>query len=305
MKPSFGISEVFRAYSLLLKSRVNRSEIIPVSFSLNTLIAYTAASVLTGRDLLSFSRDAVLVTLAMLATALSVYIYNDLTDMDIDRLNKLDRALAAGKVSPKDARNFIVILGILGLASGFVIGSKFFLLLFTYFALFSIYSFPLVRLKNKFLLNKITVGIGTTISYLLGGAAVGEIPAPIFIMAAFGFVATVGSSTVLDLRDIEGDKIHKIKTLPVVWGPELTIRFCIALICLAGAATTLGYYQLGFNIAFQVLAPCVFVAWIFILYPLFQHWTDSSYVKNAVVKKIAPLGFLVQTLTLLGAVVSR
>jgi len=256
-------------------------------------------------DLLSFSRGAILAASAMLATALSVYTYNDLTDLDIDRLNKLDRALVTGKVSQEDAKKLIFILGIIGLASGFMINLRFFLILLTYFALFFIYSFPQVRLKNKFLLNKTTVGTGTAISYLLGGAAVGGIPPPIFIMAAFGFVATVSSSTILDLRDIEGDKTHKVKTLPVVWGPELTIRFCIALICLVGIATTLGYYQLGFNIAFQILAPCVFVGWIFILYPLFRHWSDSSYVKNAVVRRIAPLGFLVQTLTLLGAVLSR
>lgn len=305
MKPLFSVSEAVRPYLLLIKSRVNRSEIIPVSFSLNTLIAYVTASVLSGMDLLSFSRGAILAASAMLATALSVYTYNDLTDLDIDRLNKLDRALATGKVSQEDAKKLIFILGIIGLASGFMINLRFFLILLTYFALFFIYSFPQVRLKNKFLLNKTTVGTGTAISYLLGGAAVGGIPPPIFIMAAFGFVATVSSSTILDLRDIEGDKTHKVKTLPVVWGPELTIRFCIALICLVGIATTLGYYQLGFNIAFQILAPCVFVGWIFILYPLFRHWSDSSYVKNAVVRRIAPLGFLVQTLTLLGAVLSR
>lgn len=295
-------SVTLRPYVLLIKSRVSQSEIIPIAFSLNVVFALIASSILARRDLLTFGRDLCLSFFSMLATALSVYLYNDLMDVEIDRLNKLDRPLATGEASKKDARNLITLLGIIGLSSAFIIHFNVFLLMLTYFALALLYSFPPVRLKNKFLLNKATVGIGTAISYLIGGAAVGTVPAPIYLMAAFGLVATVSASTVLDLRDIQGDKIHKVKTLPIVWGPKLTIRFAMVLISLMGVATIVGYSQMGFNIAFPILASSTFAGWIFILYPLFRRWNEPSYVANTVAKRIAPLGFLLQILTVLGAI---
>ena len=291
-----------KPYVLLIRSRVSRSEIIPIAVSLNVVFALIASSILARRDLLTFGRDLCLSFFSMFATALSVYLYNDLTDIEIDRLNKLNRPLATGEVSEKNARNLITLLAIMGLSSAFIIHFNVFLLVLTYLALAFLYSFPRVRLKNKFLLNKITVGVGTAISYLIGGAAVGTIPAPIFLMAAFGLGATISASTVLDLRDIQGDKIHKVKTVPIVWGPKLTVRFSMALISLMGVATVVGYSQLGFNIAFPILASCTFAGWIFILYPLFRRWNDPSYVAITVAKRIAPIGFLLQILTVLGAI---
>jgi 4-hydroxybenzoate polyprenyltransferase len=238
----------------------------------------------------------------MMATALSVYIYNDLTDIEIDRLNKLDRPLVTGEASPKEARNLIILLGIIGLAAAFMIHSSVFLFVMIYFLLFFLYSFPPVRLKKRFILNKLTVGIGTAVTYLVGSSATGTIPAPLFLLAAFGFASAFATSMVIDLRDIKGDKPYKTKTIPIVWGPAITIRLAIALVCSIGIATVIGFIQLGFNVAFPLLAFSAFAAWIYVLYPLFRHWNEPSYVQNTVVRKIAPLGLLIQTLTVLGAV---
>lgn len=291
-----------RSYILLIKSRVNRTEIIILSFCLNVVLALIASSILAHMDLINFGRNLTLSVFSMFAAALSAYLYNDITDMEIDRVNKLNRPLAIGEVSQKDARNLIIPLVIIAFATSLLINFEVFLLTLTYLGLAFIYSFPHVRLKNKFLLNKVTVGTGTAFSYLIGGAAAGTIPPPIYLLASFGLLATVSGSIVLDLRDTEGDKIYKVETLPIVWGPKLTVRFSIALVCLIWIAAVIGYSQLGFNMAFPILASCTLAAWIFILYPLFRRWNEPLYVAKTVFKRVAPLGFLLQILTVLGAV---
>lgn len=292
----------FGSYILLIKSRVNRGNIAPISFSLNTVIALIAASILTGIDWLTFGKNLVLSVISMLATAISVYIYNDLTDIKIDRINKLYRPLVTGKASQKDAKTLIALLGIIGLTTSFIINFKVFLLMLTYYALFFLYSFPPVRLKSKFLVNKITVATGTAIAFLIGSVTTGTIPTPIVLISGYSFVAALTTSMVIDLRDIEGDKKYNVQTFPIVWGPILTIRLAIALICSVGLGTLIGYYRLGFNNAFLILAFCAFSAWIYVLIPLFRYWNDPFYVETIVIKKIAPIGFLLQILTVLGAV---
>jgi len=291
-----------RPYVSLVRGKL-RATPGTIMYSWNTILALIPASVLAGINWLTFGRYLLLSTSSMIAIALSVYIYNDLTDIEIDRLNKLDRPLVTGEVSKEHAKNLIIVLAFFGLTIAFIINLDVFLLQLTYFVLFFAYSFPLIRLKNKFLIKDLTIAVGTAISYLVGGAAVGMLAAPIFLMALFGFCTVMTMSTVKDCRDIEGDRLHKVKTLPVVWGPKIAVRFSIALVCLIGAATIIGYYQLGFNIAFPILASFAFAAWIYILYPLFQRWHDSTYVMNTIYKRVIPITFSIQLFTILGVFV--
>lgn len=276
---------------------------VPIWLSANVVIALVASSFLSGRSLTSLGRDFVLSVLSMTTIVLSVYVYNDITDIEIDRINKLDRPLVTGDASKSEAKNLVSLFAVVGLTSALLVNFQVFSLVLAYFVLLFSYSLPYVRLKNKFLLNKVAISFGTAISYLVGGATIGTIPAPVLLLAVFGFMSSLAMSSVNDLRDIEGDRIYKVKTLPVVWGPTLTIRFTLALVLSAGIATVLGYLQLGFNIAFPILASCAFAGWIYVIYPLLRHWDDPSYVRNTLAKKIVPIGFLLQALTVLGAII--
>lgn len=288
-------------YILLIKSKA-KNNIGPIFFAMNAMIALVGTTILVRGDPLTFGRELVLCVLSMLATGFSVYIYNDLTDIEIDKLNKMDRPLVTGEVSEKDTRNLVVALGIIGPAIAFLINMTAFLLVVTYSVLFSLYSFPHIRLKERFFVNKVTVGIGGSLSYLIGGAAAGVLLPPIYLMAAFGLIAALGMSTIMDLRDIKGDQVYKAKTLPIVWGPILSIRFAIAVVCAGGIAMVIGYLQLGYNLAFPVLASLVFVAWVYTLYPLFRHWNNASYIEKVAFKRVVPMAFLLEILTLLGAI---
>jgi len=286
-----------KPYVSLIKSRV----FLVIVYSLNVILALIASSKLNGSDIFTFGRNLVHSLLSIVPIVLSVYIFNDLTDIKIDKINKLDRPLVNGGASKNEARKLVNILGIFGLAVAFTINLRVFLFSLTYFILFTSYSFPPIRLKGKFLINKLTVGIGTFVTYLIGGAVAGEIPVPVFLMAIYGFVGSFSTSVVIDLRDIGGDKIYEVKTMPVTWSPNITVRFAMALISLLGVAITIVFFYLGFNIAFLMLLICGFVAWIYVLYPLLNRWNEPSYVENTVHKKVTAIGMFLQSLIVLGA----
>ena len=135
---------------------------------------------------------------------------------------------------------------------------------------------------------------------MIGGAVAGVIPVPVFLMAAYGFVGSLSTSVVIDLRDIGGDKKYEVKTMPVIWNPNITVRFALVLVSILGVAITFIFFQLGFSLAFLMLLIGGFAAWIYVLYPLQSRWNEPSYVENTIHKKVSTIGMLLQTLMVVG-----
>ena len=283
-------------YLSLIKSRVN----MLVYYSLCVVLALVASSRINGSDMITFGRDLLLSLLSTCAIVLSVYIYNDITDIEIDRINKLDRPLAKGIISRKGAIRFVTFLGISGMAIAFAIDLGFFLFALTYVILFFMYSFPPVRLKRMFLINKLTVATGVALMYFMGGTVAGAIPIAVFLIAAYGFVGGLSTSMWIDLRDMEGDKMGEVKNPAIVWSPIVTVRLAMALMGLMGITVMVAFYQLGLNIAFIILASCGFAGWIYVLYPLLRRWNEPSFVDKTLHKKIAPLGLIIQAFLIAG-----
>jgi 4-hydroxybenzoate polyprenyltransferase len=214
--------------------------------------------------------------------------------MEIDRINKLDRPLAKGVLSKPQAIRLVTVLGLSGLALAFAIDLGFFLFALAYTLLFFIYSFPPIRLKRLFFINKLTVATGVALTYFMGGTLAGSIPVPVFLLAAYGFVGGVTMSMTIDIRDIEGDKEGGIKNPAIVWSPIVTIRLAMAIIGLLAIAVMIVFVQLNLNLAFIILTSCSFAGWIYTLYPLLRRWNDSSYVDRTTHKKLVPIGFIVE-----------
>ncbi len=271
-----------------------------IYYGLNVVLALVASSSINGSTLAIFGKDLLLSLLSTFAIVLSVYIYNDITDMEIDRINKLDRPLAIGDISRQQAIRLVTILGIFGLTLAYIVNLSFFFFALTYVVLFFIYSFPSIRLKRIFLVNKLTVATGVALTYMMGGTVAGSIPVPVFLIAMYGFVGGLTSSMWIDLRDIEGDKKDNIKNPAIVWSPVVTVRLAMALMGLMGITVMVAFYQLGLNIAFIILASCGFAGWIYVLYPLLGRWNEPSFVDKTLHKKIAPLGLIIQALLIAG-----
>ncbi|MCK5625633.1 UbiA family prenyltransferase, partial [Candidatus Bathyarchaeota archaeon] len=273
-----------------------------VYYSLCVVLALVASSRINGSDLVTFGRDLLLSLLSTFAIVLSVYIYNDITDIEIDRVNKLDRPLVRGDLSRQQAGRLVTILGISGLALAYIVDLKFFFFSLAYFVLLFLYSFPPIRLKRILLVNKLTVATAVALTYMMGGTIAGSIPTPIFLIAVYGFVGGLSTSIIRDLTDLKGDKMGRVKNPAIVWGPIVSIRLAMAVIGLMGITVMIGFFQLGLNLAFIILASCGFAGWIYVLYPLLRRWNEPSFVDKTFRKKIAPIGLVLQACLIAGVI---
>ncbi|MEM1581478.1 MAG: UbiA family prenyltransferase [Candidatus Bathyarchaeia archaeon] len=278
----------------------------PISFSISVTLTLILSSILSNKNLISFSfiTSWFLAFSSTFLIALSAYIYNDITDLEIDRLNKPNRPLVKGEASEKEAKFLAAFLGLISLIFSLLINLEYFIFMLILSTLMFLYSLPPIRLKNRFLIKNLTIAAGSFLTYIMGGAASNFISAPILLMGALGFISALGTSALVDIEDIKGDQTYSAKTLPVVWGPSLTVRFAIMLVILAGVGITVGYYQIGFNAIFLALGVCTLAAWIYVVYPLFRLSSEQirSVEIGIFVRKIFLVCLLLQILTLVGAI---
>jgi 4-hydroxybenzoate polyprenyltransferase/phosphoserine phosphatase len=118
--------------------------------------------------------DALLAFIAFSLCASSVYILNDLVDLQADRAHptKRNRAFASGAVPLTAGLAAVAVLWLASFAVASLTGPAFMLVLLTYYALTTAYSFVL---KRKMLVDAFTLASLYTIRVIGGAAAVGVV----------------------------------------------------------------------------------------------------------------------------------
>ncbi len=150
---------------------------------------------------------------------------NDIYDVDIDRVNKPRRPLAAGDLSVNAA---------IGLYALFFAASVFLMLLLpgnaaiwigVWVVLLHIYSW---RLKRMYLAGNLLVSAVAGSGFLLGAYAGGNVMAGA-APAAFTFFFVMGREIVKDTDDIEGDRRCGARTFPIVSGRRAALTTALAI----------------------------------------------------------------------------
>jgi len=146
-------------------------------------------------------------------------IINDVFDVEIDKINKPERALAKGMVEKRSAIVWGILCAVTGVTISAVMGVEIFFIALGSMILMYYYSAWLKRIP---LLGNLVVGVLTGIAFLYGGYVVGN-PAAGIVPALFACCFNFGREILKDVEDIEGDKAGKIKTFPLRFGVEASL----------------------------------------------------------------------------------
>ncbi len=175
---------------------------------------------------------------------------NDMCDIEIDRINKPNRPLPSGQITIKGAKSFMITMFILGNIAGLILGFwSLFISLFIATGLLFWYAY---RLRHVALIGNVVVAFLSALTFLFAAQAFGDMKLG-YVPFVLTFILSVIREIVKDLEDLDGDKAHDSRTLPVVAG-ETSTRI------MAGIITVL----------FIPLAPIPYVAgmygkWFFFL----------------------------------------
>jgi homogentisate phytyltransferase / homogentisate geranylgeranyltransferase len=168
--------------------------------------------------------------IACIFTNIYIVGLNQLTDIEIDKINKPNLPLAAGDFSPK--QGFIIIVSCLVSGLGMAASQGYFLLLTVVTSLIigTIYSLPPIRLKRFpfwasvciFTVRGLIVNLGLFLHFnqILNQSL--EIPLKVWLLSIFVLIFTYVIAIFKDMPDIEGDRKFNVATLSINWG-QLTV----------------------------------------------------------------------------------
>lgn len=152
---------------------------------------------------------------------------NQIFDLEVDRINKPDRALPSGRLSIKEAWGITIITYIIAFVLAWFVsppegGHQTFIIvlvaaLFTY-----IYSGPPFRTKRNGILANLTISVPRGMLLVIAGwSAAKSVLAvePWWIAAIFG-VYIVGAASTKDFSDMKGDEAGGCITIPIKYGIE-------------------------------------------------------------------------------------
>jgi geranylgeranylglycerol-phosphate geranylgeranyltransferase len=167
---------------------------------------------------------------------------NDIYDVDIDRVNKPRRPLAAGVLSMNAAIGLYAFFFAASVFLMFLLPGHAALWIGVWIVLLHIYSW---RLKRMYLVGNILVSAVAGSGFLLGAYAGGNIGAGA-IPAVFAFFFVMGREIVKDMDDIKGDTACRAATFPIVSGRRAALTTALAIflaLCISiPAPTFMGIY---------------------------------------------------------------
>ncbi|KAL1553868.1 hypoxanthine-guanine phosphoribosyltransferase [Salvia divinorum] len=245
---------------------------------IGTALSIVSVSLLAVEKLSDFSPLFFAGLLEAIAAALLMNIYivglNQISDIEIDKVNKPYLPLASGEYSVKTGVMIVSSFGILSFWLGWVVGSwPLFWALFISFVLGTAYSIdvPLLRWKRFavvaamciFAVRAVIVQIAFYLhiqTYVFGRP--GILTKPVIFATAFMSFFSVVIALFKDIPDIVGDKIYGIQSFTVRLGQEKVFWICISLLEMAYAvalfvgvtssctwskwATVIGHTALGY-----------------------------------------------------------
>jgi homogentisate phytyltransferase/homogentisate geranylgeranyltransferase len=175
---------------------------------------------------------------------------NQITDVEIDRINKPHLPIAAGELTREGAWRIVAVAAVLPLVLGLTQGPLETTAVLAALAVGAAYSLPPVRLKRYPIAaalcisgvrsTAVNIGMYGHFSLAFGGDHLTIAPS-VWALTAFVLPFSFAIAVLKDVPDMEGDRRYRVATFTVRLGPRRAARLGLAALALAyGGMAILG-----------------------------------------------------------------
>ena len=229
-----------------------------------TIISILVAAIITGK--FAFTLLLIYAGISAAFIAAGANIVNDIFDLEIDRINKPDRILPAGKVSIHIAWVYFGIAYIIGLV--FAVLSDITMLIIAIVIAMILYLYS-AYLKRTIIWGNLAVSVAAATAFLYGAQAVSHWLDGI-IPAVFALFFHFGREVVKDMQDMEGDLANSAVTFAGRFGKQKSILLVNIVFIILIVVTLIPYFIGVYNQYYLwivlvgvdlVLAGICFVLW--------------------------------------------
>lgn len=231
-----------------------------------------------------------LVLSSLLGLFSGAYILNDYFDYELDKINAPHRPLPSHKIKKKEALKMAIICFTFGITLSIGI-NMLCLWLSVVIVTFSIlYSFIF---KKMGLLGNIIWALTSSCLFIYFGLSVNRL-FPFRYITFFSFLFILSREILLDIRDIEGDRIIGRKTIPVLFGKKISTIIAFIIFLVYSGWSIIPYLNGVANIYYLILNS-IFIPVIFIVLFLNSLFYSSTRAFNHLISlsgKMVYIGLL-------------
>ena len=157
-------------------------------------------------------------------------VFNDIQDVQVDRVNSPNRPIPSGKVTIRQAYGLSVVFSAFALLSSLVLGILTFLTALVALALMAYYN---TRGKKTGLLGNVVVSFNVALPFFFGGLVVNSLRPLLFIFFLLAFLANTAREVAKGIADVAGDSSKGIMTIAVMQGPKRAAELAAAFFVVA------------------------------------------------------------------------
>lgn len=276
-----------------------RSRTIVYGFALAALGTFLISSGLKIPDFIVLIK----LTTSVYFLALATYLYNDLTDYEVDRINKRDTIYHSKKNEYCQTLyatiGFFVFSTLLAFSINFATGIG----ALSFLGLAVAYSHPRINLKSLFVVKTIVTAIGGVIASVMGSLAVGNLSYVGIASSLIVFLIYFINGPLNDIRDLEGDKKGGRRTIPIVVGVKTSFSLIIGSIVSIAAILLLTNILLGVHFIGTMIGLTICAYLIVKIKKLSGQYTEKSKM-NQTRTTVRNSIFTIQASILLGLILN-
>jgi 4-hydroxybenzoate polyprenyltransferase len=159
--------------------------------------------------------------IAIITNCWAAAVWNDFSDTTIDDITNTNRPLQNKIITPEKYKTYGILFFLIAITGSLLINYAFFYCIVMFQVLYGMYSYRITRWKKNFITSGITIGSIGVIMILAGYFFVSpeqNFNSTPFALLALLFITICIVSQAKDFKDVAGDRVEHIKTLPVLLG---------------------------------------------------------------------------------------
>jgi len=263
MKVAMSFSTLF----VLVKSRT-----LVYAFALASIGTFLISSGINIPDFLVLVRLAVSVYFLALAT----YLYNDLTDYEIDKVNNRDNSRSSKKISYRQILYSTIGFFTISISLAFSINVPTGIASLVCLGLAMVYSHPVTHLKNMFVVKTVITSAGGFMASFMGALAVQNISYVGISSSIILFFMYFINGPLGDIGDMSGDRKGGRRTIPIVIGVGKTFLVIVSAISSIAVILIINYFLLGLHVVGVMLGLAICISLILRIKKLSKQYDDKK-----------------------------
>jgi geranylgeranylglycerol-phosphate geranylgeranyltransferase len=254
------------------------------------VILTSLQAVLTWKTLFGFLTGFFVASFSM--------VVNDIYDVEVDRVNRLNRPLVRGEIKISVAWAYSITLLFLGIVFSLLTSLTGFIIAVVFGFISWFYNF---YLKKQGIIGNLTVALSTVIPYIYGSVVSAAVVPTIqgtffpgsssllFWAVIVSFLAVTGREVIKTISDAEGDRTRRVKSITHSIGEENSARAGATLFILAVFSTFGPYLLKQAGIFYLVMVMIPDTLFVYLSFSILRDYSSANVHR---VKKFALIGML-------------